>query len=106
MFTYKGDLYRVPADGGTATPLTVHQAHDFMPVWSRDGKQIAFASDRYGNFDIFLIPAAGGEARRVTYHSAAEYPYSLSYQMSTLSIVPSMTIVEGPSTIPERVSFV
>lgn len=78
VFTYKGDLYRVPAQGGTATPLTVHQAHDFMPVWSRDGKQIAFASDRYGNFDIFVIPASGGEARRVTFHSAAEYPYSFS----------------------------
>ena len=78
VFTYKGDLYRVAADGGTATPLTMHQAHDFMPVWSRDGTQIAFASDRYGNFDIFVIPAAGGEARRVTYHSAAEYPYSFT----------------------------
>jgi len=35
-----------------------------MPVWSRDGRQIAFASDRYGNFDVFVIPAEGGEARR------------------------------------------
>jgi Tol biopolymer transport system component len=78
VFTYKGDLYRVPAAGGTATPLTAHAAHDFMPVWSRDGKQIAFASDRYGNFDIFVMPAEGGEARRLTYHSAAEYPYTFT----------------------------
>lgn len=78
VFTYKGDLYRVPAAGGTATALTVHEAHDFMPVWSHDGKSIAFASDRYGNFDIFVIPAEGGEAKRVTYHSAQEYPYEFS----------------------------
>ena len=78
VFTYKGDLYTVPTTGGTATPLTLHEAHDYMPVWSPDGKQIAFASDRYGNFDVFLIPATGGEAKRLTYHSAAEMPYSFS----------------------------
>jgi len=78
VFTYKGDLYRVPAAGGTATALTVHEAHDFMPVWSNDGKSIAFASDRYGNFDIFVMPAEGGVATRVTYHSAQEYPYAFS----------------------------
>lgn len=78
VFTYKGDLYRVPSSGGTATALTVHEAHDFMPVWSHDGKSIAFASDRYGNFDLFIIPAEGGEARRLTYHSAQEYPYEFS----------------------------
>lgn len=77
-FTYKGDLYRVPSSGGAATALTVHEAHDFMPVWSHDGKSIAFASDRYGNFDLFIIPAEGGEARRLTYHSAQEYPYEFS----------------------------
>ncbi len=78
VFTYKGDLYRVPATGGTAVPLTVHEAHDFMPVWSHDGKQIAFASDRYGNFDVFVMPAEGGEARRLTFHSAQEYPYAFT----------------------------
>ncbi|NCI45091.1 S41 family peptidase [Sediminibacterium soli] len=78
VFTYKGDLYRVPATGGTAVALTVHEAHDFMPVWSHDGKSIAFASDRYGNFDVFIIPAEGGEARRITYHSSPELPYTFS----------------------------
>ncbi|WP_210489388.1 S41 family peptidase [Rufibacter aurantiacus] len=78
VFTYKGDLYRVPASGGTALPLTVHEAHDFMPVWSKDGKTIVFASDRYGNFDLFQMPATGGEAKRMTFHSANEYPYEFS----------------------------
>ncbi len=77
-FTYKGDIYRVPAAGGTAVPLTLSDAQDFMPVWSRDGRQIAFASDRFGNFDIFIMPAEGGEARRLTFHSAPEYPYAFS----------------------------
>lgn len=78
VFTYKGDLYRVSASGGTALALTAHPAHDFMPVWSRDGRSIAFASDRHGNFDVFVIPAMGGAARRLTFHSAAEYPYNFT----------------------------
>lgn len=77
-FTYKGDLYLVPSSGGTARPLTMHEAHDYMPVWSPDGSQIAFASDRYGNFDLFIISAKGGEPRRLTFHSAPESPFAFS----------------------------
>ena len=76
VFTYRGDLYTVPAAGGEARALTAHPAHDYMPVWSHDGRSIAFASDRYGNFDLFVIPATGGEPSRLTFHSAAEYPYA------------------------------
>lgn len=78
VFTYKGDLYKVAAAGGQATRLTFHEAHDFMPVWSRDSKQIAFASDRYGNFDLYIMDAMGGEAKRLTFHSNDELPYSFS----------------------------
>ena len=78
IFTYKGDLYSVPSAGGVAMPLTFHAANDLMPVWSHDGKTIAFASDRFGNFDVFTMPSDGGEATRVTYHSNGEYPYSFS----------------------------
>ncbi|MFQ5448307.1 MAG: peptidase S41, partial [Saprospiraceae bacterium] len=74
VFSYQGDLYKVAAKGGTAALLTVNEAHDYMPVWSHDGKNIAFASDRYGNFDVFVMPAAGGQATRLTYHSAGDYP--------------------------------
>lgn len=77
-FTYKGDIYVVPSQGGTATALTMHSAHDFMPVWSNDGSQISFASNRHGNFDVFVMNAQGGEVKRLTYHSANEYPYTFS----------------------------
>lgn len=77
-FTYKGDLYKVASTGGTAQQLTFHEAHDFMPTWSKDSKQIAFASDRYGNFDVFLMNANGGAAKRLTYHSTDEFPYSFT----------------------------
>ncbi|HEY7026340.1 MAG TPA: S41 family peptidase [Gemmatimonadales bacterium] len=74
LFSYQGDIYSVPAAGGTATPLTLGESYEFAPVWSHDGKTIAFASDRYGNFDVFVMPAGGGEATRLTFHSAGEVP--------------------------------
>jgi tricorn protease len=77
-FEYKGDLWSVPAAGGTAVPLTVSDTYEFAPVWSHDGRQLAFASDRYGNLDVFVMPAGGGEARRLTVHSAGEIPGSFT----------------------------
>lgn len=74
VFSYRGDIFKMPSNGGQAVPLTVHQAHDFMPVWSKDGKSIAFASDRYGNFDIFIMSADGGNANRLTFNSAGDFP--------------------------------
>ncbi len=79
VFTYKGDLYRVSSNGGDATQLTFHTAHDYRVVWSKDGKTIAFASNRYGNFDIFTMDPMGGEARRLTFHSNDETPYTFSH---------------------------
>jgi tricorn protease len=77
-FGYKGDIYRVDASGGVAVPITIHEAQDMMPVWSHDGKSIAFASDRYGNFDVFVMPATGGIPVRLTTNSAADFPYDFT----------------------------
>lgn len=74
VFCYKGDIYKMPAKGGTATQLTTQDSYECTPVWSPDGKQIAFASDRYGNFDVFVMPANGGTAQRLTSNSAGELP--------------------------------
>ena len=75
-FTYRGDLYTVPAQGGAARQLTFHEAHDYHAVWSPDGTELAFASERYGNFDVYKMPATGGAATRLTFHSNNELPYS------------------------------
>ncbi|MGH1334653.1 MAG: S41 family peptidase [Aureispira sp.] len=74
VFSYKGDLYKVATKGGQAKLLTLHNAHDYQPVWSTDGKHIAFASNRYGNFDVYLMSAEGGAPTRLTYHSSDDYP--------------------------------
>ncbi|WP_417450687.1 S41 family peptidase [Kordiimonas sp.] len=74
LFTYKGDIYKVSAQGGTAVPLTVNAAWEGHPVWSHDGKQIAFASDRNGNLDVYVMSANGGLAERLTFDSANDIP--------------------------------
>ena len=74
VFCYKGDIYKVSAQGGTAVQLTTQASYEANPVWSPDGEQIAFASDHNGNFDLFIMSADGGAARRLTYHSASEIP--------------------------------
>jgi len=83
-FTYMGDLYTVPVTGGDANQITFHKAHDYMPVWSKDGEHIAFASDRYGNFDVFVMSATGGQATRLTFHSANESPFTFTHDDSSV----------------------
>ncbi len=78
LFCYKGDIYKVSADGGTAVQLTTQDSYECTPIWSADGKQIAFASDRHGNMDIYVMAAEGGSATRLTYNSTAEVPQSFT----------------------------
>lgn len=105
VFSYKGDLYKVSASGGEATALTLHEAYDYMPVWSHDGKWIAFASDRYGNFDVYLMPSAGGEARRLTFHSAPDYPYDFSADNKHVLFGTNRNDVYTSARFPQRGLF-
>lgn len=73
-FSFQGGLYLVGVEGGTARLLVANGRRSHAPVWSPDGRTIAFASDVYGNDDVFVVAASGGPARRLTTHSAPEQP--------------------------------
>ena len=105
VFSYKGDLYKVSSTGGDATPLTLHEAHDYMPVWSRDGKWIAFASDRYGNMDVYIMPSAGGEAKRLTYHSANDYPTDFTPDGKSVLFATGRNDIYTSARFPQRGLF-
>lgn len=77
-FTWRGDVWVAPAAGGQASALTTNVEMDDNPVWSPDGRWIAFSSDRNGNPDIYMAPADGGDIRRMTWSSFGETPESWS----------------------------
>lgn len=67
VFTYAGDLYSVPSDGGTARKLTNDIGFEMFAKFSPDGSQLAFTGQYDGNTEVFVMPAEGGSPRRLTY---------------------------------------
>ena len=95
-FSYKGDIWTVPANGGQARQITTNPAYDAYPVWSPDSRQIAFASSREGSIDIYVVGRDGGAPRRVTTDSGDEYPMAWrndSTIMLKASIMPKATSI-------------
>jgi tricorn protease len=78
VFSWQGDLWRVPIEGGPAQRLTVHPALDILPKFSPDGKRVVFSSNRYGSSDLFSIAPDGTGLQRLTFESATELPWSFS----------------------------
>ena len=56
VFAWVGDLWAVPAAGGTATRLTSHPADERRSAFSPDGRLLAFDSDREGARNLFVMP--------------------------------------------------
>ncbi len=78
-FSWRGDVWVAPSGGGQAHRLTANPAADRYPVWSRDGKLLAFASSRYGNLDVFVMPADGSAPpTRLTHASVDDVPVDFS----------------------------
>ncbi len=67
IFSYAGDLYSVPANGGTARKLTNDIGYEMFARFSPDGKQIAFTGQYDGNTEVYLMDANGGIPKRLTY---------------------------------------
>src|SRR5438067_2059273 len=68
VFTFAGDLWIAPRDGGDARRLTSGQGTESGAYFSPDGSMIAFTGEYDGNVDAFVMPAAGGVPKRLTYH--------------------------------------
>jgi tricorn protease len=66
-FVSGGDIWTVPAAGGTASLLVSHPANESRPLYSPDGKQLAFVSTRSGNGDIYVLTLSSGDLRRITF---------------------------------------
>ncbi len=62
------NIWIVPTAGGDSLQLT-QSGHDSSPVWSLDGKMIAFLSSRSGDSQVYLLSMDGGEAKPLTHIS-------------------------------------
>jgi tricorn protease len=73
VFSFAGDIWSVPRDGGDAKRLTAGAGTKTGPILSPDGSQIAFTGEFDGNADVYVMPASGGLPKRLTWHPAREH---------------------------------
>ncbi len=71
-FVSGGDIWEVPARGGDARLLVSHPATESRPLFSPDGKRLAFTSTRTGNGDVYVLTLTSGDVTRLTYDDANE----------------------------------
>ncbi len=71
-FVYAEDLWIANKDGSNPRRLTVDEGRESNPVFSPDGKMIAFSGEYDGNVDVFIIPIEGGIPKRLTWHPAPD----------------------------------
>lgn len=71
-FVSGGDIWTVPASGGVAHLLISHSATESRPLYSPDGKRLAFQSNRNGGTNIFVLTIATGEIKRITFNDGAD----------------------------------
>jgi len=68
VFTYAGDLYTAPLNGGEAKRLTSHEGLEVFARYSPDGRWIAFSGEYAGTRQVYLIPSDGGVPRQLTFY--------------------------------------
>jgi len=71
--TGTGDLWVCDLARDSSTQLTTTRTHEYLPVWSPDGRTIAFASEAGGPPHVFTIPAGGGEPTEITPTGPIQY---------------------------------
>lgn len=71
-FVSGGDIWTVPASGGTASLLVSHPATESRPAFSPDGKRLAFVSNRTGGGDIYVLNLETNDLSRVTFDDSLD----------------------------------
>lgn len=75
IITMLGHLFRLPATGGVAEQLTFGPHYDSEPVFSPDGRRVAFISDRDGSEgNVFLTDPTNPQIVQLTHERWAGHP--------------------------------
>lgn len=67
VFVSEGDLWRVSKENPVARRLTFNRGQIKYPVFSPDGKYLAFSASDEGHSEVYTMPAEGGEIKRLTF---------------------------------------
>lgn len=73
-FSYQGDIWIASANGSDPRRITIHEGYETKPLWTADGQELVFQSDRNGNKDIFFVDTNGGIPKQLTFHSSNDTP--------------------------------
>ncbi|MGV8946988.1 MAG: S41 family peptidase [Lutibacter sp.] len=84
IFSFEGDLWKVPTIGGDANRLTAMEGNESNPSVSPDGKWLAFSSNQFGNNDVYMMPLDGGETTQLTFHESDDNVTSWSWDNSKI----------------------
>ncbi|MFD2284915.1 peptidase S41 [Pedobacter petrophilus] len=84
VFSYDGDIWKVPVKGGVAARITGMQGEEINPKISPDGKWLAFSSNQFGNNDVYVMPLAGGDIKQLTFNDAADEVDNWSWDSKTI----------------------
>lgn len=79
VFANDGDLWTVPSTGGKALRLTGMAGNELRPIYSPDGKWIAFTGNQDGNANVYIMPAEGGKIVQLTYYDGGDAAESWSW---------------------------
>lgn len=72
VFVSGGDIWSAPSEGGNAQLLVSHPATESRPMYSPDGKSLAFVSNRTGGGDIYVLNFETNDLRRVTFDNSLD----------------------------------
>lgn len=84
VFSYDGDIWKIPVKGGLASRITAMQGEEINPKISPDGKWMAFSSNQFGNYDVYIMPMAGGDIKQLTFNDASDEVDNWSWDSKTI----------------------
>ena len=92
IFDLLGDIYALDADGGRARPLLQGMAFETHPVYSPDGTQFAFISDRSGSANLWIADSDGANLKQLSFDEGRTLFASPAWSADGRSVLASRAV--------------